>query len=103
MSYQDSIYYFKPGLFRDFIRSIADKTVTVSDALYTFREVKCLPDTFRKMTIEEISSTPQSIQDLYNTLKAGMQPETKPKLPYKKAEREQELIDSLAEQFDIDT
>jgi hypothetical protein len=99
---QDSIYYFKPGQFRDFIKSIADKTATVLDALYSFREVKCLSKDSRNMTIEELLSNPQKIQELYNTLRTRMEPERKPKLPYNKVERQQEMIDSLAEEFSID-
>ena len=98
----DSIYYFRPGQFRDYIRRIIDKSITVSDALGTFREIKCLPGKFKQMTIQKIADNSQSIQELYNTLREGMQPESKPRLPYKKAEREAELIENLAENYDID-
>jgi hypothetical protein len=50
---QDSIYYHKPGHFREFIRVITDKSISVSKALATFREVKCLPNKFKQMTVHD--------------------------------------------------
>jgi hypothetical protein len=35
----DSIWYYKLGQFKEYIKTIADKTMTVSDALGTFREL----------------------------------------------------------------
>src|SRR5215211_133629 len=103
---QDSIYYYKPSGFREYIRTIADKSITISHALSTFRELKCLPERYKQMTVHELllsTISPQLIQELYNALRAGMQPESKFKLPYKKADREKELLDSIAENYDIDT
>ena len=42
------------------------------------------------------------MQELSKGLTDSMQPESKYKLPYKKAEREKELIESVAEVYDID-
>src|SRR5439155_26281652 len=99
---QDSIYYHKPGHFREFIRVITDKSISVSEALATFREVKCLPNKFKQMTVHELSKSPVLIQELYETLRKRMQPESKYKLPYNKAEREKQLIDNIAENYAID-
>ncbi|MBV9176361.1 MAG: hypothetical protein JO297_04935 [Nitrososphaeraceae archaeon] len=58
------------------------------------------------MTIQELADNPQSIQDLYNALRNGMQPESKSRsssrLSYNKAERENELIENIAEIYNID-
>lgn len=54
------------------------------------------------MTIQELSDNPSSILDLSNALRAGMKPESKFKLPYKKEQREQELIDNISENYAID-
>ena len=100
---QDSIYYYKYSDFRAFIQTITDKTVAVSDVLATFREVKCLPKEFRQMTVQELSDKPSLIQEVFRALRSGMQPESKFKLPYKKESREQELIENIAENYNIDT
>ena len=99
---QDSIYYHKPRHFREFIRVIADKSISVSEALVTFREVKCLPNKFKQMTVHELSKSPVLIQELYETLRKRMQPESRYKLPYNKAERQKQLIDNIAENYAID-
>jgi hypothetical protein len=98
----DSIYYFRPGQFMDYIRRIINKSITVSDAIGTFREIKCLPGRFKQMTIQELANTPELIQELYQALRDGMQPESRSKLPYNKGERERELIKNMAENYDID-
>ena len=49
----DSIWYHKPGEFREFIKTISDKSMTISDALVGFREVKCLPTIFKQMTVRD--------------------------------------------------
>ena len=50
-----------------------------------------------------MSSDPREIQALYNALRAGMQHESKFKLPYNKTTREKEIIQDIAEDYDIDT
>jgi hypothetical protein len=102
-SKEESIYYFKPVLFKEYIKTIADKTVPISDGLFGFRELPCLHENLKQMTVQEIAASRQLIQELYIALRAGMQPATKFKLPYKKAERERELIQNLAEVYNIDT
>jgi len=99
---QDSIYYYKPGEFRNFIRRIDDKSLTVSEALSPFREIKCLGSKFKRMTIQELADNPKSIPELSKALRNSMAPESKFKLSYKKKEREQELIENLAENYAID-
>jgi hypothetical protein len=98
----DSIYYFRPGHFMDYIRRIINKSITVSDAIATFREIKCLPGRFKQMTIQELADNPKVIQELYKVLREGMRPESKSRLPYKKEERERELIKNMAENYDVD-
>jgi hypothetical protein len=99
---KDSIWYYKPGQFKEYIKTIADKTMTVSDALGTFREFKCLPMRFKKMTVQELASRTEEIQALYMALRNGMQPESKFRLPYKRKARELEIIRDIAEEYDID-
>ena len=94
---QDSIYYYKPGEFRNFNRRIDDKSLSVSEALSPFREIKCLGNEFKKITIQELIDKPSLIPELSKALRNGIAPESKFKLPYKKEEREQELIENLAE------
>lgn len=101
MSYVTSLWDYKKGEFKDFIRAITDKSIPVSDALIGFRELPCLPRKFKQITIQEISDRPELIQELYNSRKA-MQPEAKFKLDCKPKVREIELIDSLAENYEID-
>jgi hypothetical protein len=76
--------------------------MTVSDALGTFRELKCLPMRFKKMTVQELASNEEEIQALYKALRNGMQPESKFKLPYRRKARELEIIRDIAEEYDID-
>jgi hypothetical protein len=99
--HQDSIYYFTPGEFKNYFQSIEPKSIPVSDALVTFRELKCLPNKFKKMTVQQVADDVKLIQELFDGLKK-MLPQSKYKLPYKKEEREKELVESLAENYSID-
>jgi hypothetical protein len=99
---KDSIYYYKPGQFKEYIRTIADKSIKVSDSLNTLRESKNLSKEFKNMTVDELSKNPQEIQRLHKSLKSGMPPESKLKLPYKKSEREKEIIENIAADYKID-
>jgi hypothetical protein len=98
----DSIWYHKPGEFREFIKTIRDKSMTVFDALAGFREVKCLPARYKQMTIAELASNSKEIQTLYKALRSGMEAESKLKLPYKRKAREVEIIQDIADAYDID-
>lgn len=99
---QDSVYYHKPGPFKDLILSLANRSSLVSDALQGFREVKCLSNRFKKMTVEELRQKPEQIEELYNSLRNGMQPQSKLALPYTSmAERGQELIDNIAGLYNV--
>ena len=52
---QDSIRYFKGiGEFKHLIQRIDDRTQTVSEALSTFRETKCLNNTFKQMMVQKL-------------------------------------------------
>ena len=100
---QDSIRYFKGiGEFKHLIQRIDDRTQTVAEALSTFRETKCLSNTFKQMTVQQLMDEPRLIRDLAEALRNGMEPQSQFKLPYKKAEREQELIEDLAMNYQID-
>jgi hypothetical protein len=98
----DSIWYYKPGQFKEYIKTIADKTMKVSDALGTFRELKCLSARLKQKTVQELVSNTEEIQVLYKALRNGMKPESKFKLPYKRKTRELEIIQDIAEEYDID-
>jgi hypothetical protein len=98
----DSIWYYKPGQFKEYIKTIADKTMSVSDALRTFRELKCLSARLKQKTVQELASNTEEIQVLYKALRNGMKPESKFKLPYKRKTRELEIIQDIAEEYDID-
>jgi hypothetical protein len=99
---QDSIYYHKPGGLREYIKRILDKSITIPQAFSTYREIRVLPSRFRDMTVQTLSDSPNLMQEFSEALTSGMQPESKYRLPYKKAEREKELIESVAEVYDID-
>jgi len=95
---QDSVYYYKPSQFKDFIQRIANKSdLLVSEALQTFREVKCLSNRFKQMLVEELSQNPELIEGVYIGLRNGMQPHSKFQLPYNcsKVERQREILDQI--------
>ena len=73
----------------------------VSDAFATFRELKCLPNKFKQMTVQQVADDPRLIGEIYEGLKK-MQPQSKYKLPYKKEDRQVELIENIAENYNID-
>jgi hypothetical protein len=73
--YQDSVWYFKRGEFKNYIQGIADKSMLVSDAFATFRELKCLPNKFKQMTVQQVADDPGLIGELYEGLR-NMQPQS---------------------------
>ena len=102
---QDSAWYFKRSEFKEFINAIDDKLVTIEETAFRdFREFPILSKETRKKTMQEIAACPQLIQQLYEELRntSKMTPPTKFKLQYKKAVRELELKQSLAQDYDID-
>lgn len=99
---QDSAWYYKKRGFKELIVTIIDKSVTVETALRGFRELPCLNKHFREMRVDEIVTSPQLIEQLYEELRNGMPEPKNFKLPYKMAARELELKQSLAEAYDID-
>jgi hypothetical protein len=98
----DSVYYYKPGEFKQYFRTITDQSLLVSDALAGFREVKCLPKRLGGLTVQQVSDDPKLIEEIYQALRDGIQPESKYKLPYDKEERQKEIVDNIAEVYDID-
>jgi len=99
--YHDSIYYFKRGEFKNYFQGIYDKSMWVSDALATFRELRYLPNKFKQMMVQQVVDSPSLIGEIYEGLKK-MKPESKYKLPYKKEDRQVELIENIAENYNID-
>ncbi|HEU4443170.1 MAG TPA: hypothetical protein VFR94_00690 [Nitrososphaeraceae archaeon] len=99
---QDSIWYYNKRGFKELIDAIIDKSVTVATALKGFREYPCLTKTFSHMRLEKVAASPQLIEQLYEGLRNGMPESKKFRLPYKKAVRELELIQSLAKTYDVD-
>jgi hypothetical protein len=73
----------------------------VPDAFATFRELKCLPKKFKQMTVQQVADDPALIGELYEGFRK-MQPQSQYKLPYKKEDRQVELIENIAENYDID-
>jgi hypothetical protein len=98
----DSIYYYKPGGFKEYFRTIADKSLLVSDALSGFREIRCLRKGLAELTVQQVSDDSKLIVEIYQALIDGMQPGSKCKLPYDKEERQKEIVDNIAQVFDID-
>ncbi len=99
---QSSIYYYKPNKFVEYIKTITDKNIGVPEALGTFRELKVLPKEFKTMTVRHLADKTKEILDLFRELRTRMEPES-PKLPYSKKQREQELIDELAQDYNVDS
>jgi len=99
---RDSIYHHKPGNMGGLIRRFPDKSMTVPEAFSTYREIRVLPSKFRNMTVQTLADDPKLIEEFCKSLIDGMAPESKYRLPYKKAEREKELIESVAEVYGID-
>jgi hypothetical protein len=54
------------------------------------------------MRVQALADDARLMQEFVDSLTRGMQPESKYKLPYKKAEREKEMIENMAEVYDID-
>lgn len=99
--YHDSIYYFKRGEFKNYFQGIDDKSMLVPNALATFRELKNLPNKFKQMTVQQVADDPSLIDEIYEGLRK-MKPQSKYKLPYKKEDRQVELIENIAENYNID-
>ena len=96
-----SLWWYKPGEFKQFINVISDKSILVPESLANFREVNQMPRKFKQMTVQEVSTSPDLIIELLNS-RTNMPAETKFKLGCKKAYRKKQLIDSLAENYEID-
>ena len=96
-----SLWWYKPGEFRQFINVVNDKSISVSESLANFREVNQLPRKFKQMIVQEVSANPVLILELLNS-RINMPAETKFKLGCKKAYRRKQLVDSLAENYEID-
>jgi hypothetical protein len=99
--HQDIIYYLKRGEFKNYIQAIDGKSIPLSDAVATFREAKCLPNKLKQITVQQVADNPELIRELYKALR-NMAPESRYKLPYKKEEREKELIENIGEVYHID-
>lgn len=103
--FRDSAWYYRPNEFREFISAIYDKSETIEETGFRdFREFPILSKETRKKTIQEIAASPQLMHQLYEESRDTnkMAAPTKLKLPYKKAVRELELKQNLAQHYDID-
>jgi uncharacterized protein Yka (UPF0111/DUF47 family) len=77
---QDSAWYFKRSDFKEFIHAIHDKSVTIEETAFRdFRDFPILSKEIRKKTVQEITASPQLIQQLYEELRDTnkMSPPTK--------------------------
>jgi hypothetical protein len=99
----DSIYYFKnPKQLIAFIHSIADKTVSVEEALGPYKEVRWLPAKFRQMTVQELSDEARLIEEVDKALRHATKNKCpKFELPWTVEERTKELVDNIAELYPI--
>lgn len=97
-----SVYSYK-GLadFRQFMRNLVNKSLAVSDALAGFREISILPKRLGQLTVEQVTTKTEPIEEIYEALKK-MKPETHYKLPYDRKERQQEIISNISESYEID-
>jgi dihydroxyacetone kinase DhaKLM complex PTS-EIIA-like component DhaM len=97
-----SVHNYK-GLadFRQFIRNITEKTRTLSSVLAGFREISLLPKRLGQLTVEQVTTQTELIEEIYKALKK-MKPETKYKLPYDEEERQKEILENIAENHEID-
>jgi hypothetical protein len=103
--FEDSAWHISQRNFRAFINAIPDKSITVADAIPTYRELRVLPKEFKNMTVQELTADdPELINKVHKLLRdeTKMQYPSKFKLPYKKSEREEELKQIIAEQYNID-
>ena len=78
--YLDSVWRSTFSEFRDYINGITDKSITVQEALGTFREVKCLPKKYlvdiegnKTVIVGDIAYKNNQIKDLFNELRKRMQ------------------------------
>jgi hypothetical protein len=99
-SYLDSVWRSIFSEFRDYINSIAIKSITIQEALNTFREVQCLPKKYlviegKPLTVQDIAYKNKQITELFTALRKGMQPEAL-NLPFKIKDREKQLVNQLA-------
>ena len=79
---QDSIRYYKGiGEFKHYIQRIDDRNQTVAEALSTFREIKCLNNAFKQMTVQNLMDEPRLIIDLAEAFRNGIEPQSQFKLP----------------------
>jgi hypothetical protein len=97
---QDSIWHRKIGPFRQFLRDIADSTITVPEALHEWSKISYLPKIFKTMTVQVLLNNPKQIEELFHALRK-MPHERSFKFPYNKKERERELIELLSEDYNI--
>ena len=106
----NSIYFYRPGEFKDFILSLDDKTMSMYDALRkTFREGSNMKKTIlnSEMTVADLISSPdieraELLERFYNELMDAMPPPTKLSLPYDIRKRKDALIDRIGKRYDID-
>jgi len=97
---KDSAWNFKRGEFKSYIQNQPDTSVPVAEIFEMWREHQCLRKKFKQITVKESADDPQLINELWEDLHK-MAAESKYKLPYKKEERQAELIENLSENYHI--
>jgi hypothetical protein len=101
MSFTTSVWNYFPSDFKRYIGTLNNKTLTVEDALATFRETDSLPNSLKQMLIQQVIDGHQ-IQRLFETLRKVKAPESKQKLSKKqKEERVNEILDNIADLYHI--
>ena len=63
-----SIYFYSKNSFREYIKTITDKTKSVPEVLATFRELKVLPKEFETMTDKQLAHDDEKIMYLFTEL-----------------------------------
>lgn len=96
----ESAWHFKRGEFKNYIQNQSNVLISVAEIFETWREYRCLKKKFKEITVKEAADNPQIINELWDDLHK-MAAESQYKLPYKKEERQVELIENLAENFKI--
>ena len=101
-AWNTSLWDFNLGELRQLINTVDNKSLFIPDVFAGFRELHCFPLKLKKMTIQELSSNPKPILELWNS-REGMKAEARFNLGCKSKVRERQLINSLNEIYEIDT
>lgn len=106
----DSIYSYLPEEFMNRIANIHDKSITVYEALRSFREGTNIKKNAKgRISIADLLVNPNmynEIEELYHQMKDALPPQRKLSLPYDTKSKRKEMINTLTsrtgELYDID-